>query len=234
MDEGSVDGRRNQLISHVVPKSRSCGVLSFMTTAGPPKDGGAREGKTCTKIRAGRATTSRRPLRGAETQPALWSVAACVHLLCHSPCLIYNNGRGSSNLPHPSRRHPSASTPRGGLPLPAWPPSLPPFLLFLRSREHNERGHHFKPPQLSEGPLHHGLRPVAAQACWPTTRPTYLLANVRASVRSLHFGLRLLRRVARVSALPSKYGLLVARPPPLPQRRRRRRCTRPPKNGSDP
>ena len=122
---------------------------------------------------------------------------------------------------------------------PAWraasacPASLPPFLLFLRSREHNERGHHFKPPQLSEGPLHHGLRPVAAQACWPTTRPTYLLANVRPSVRSLHFGLGLLRRVARVSALPSKYGLLVARPPPLPQRRRRR-CTRPPKNGSDP
>ena len=65
------------------------------------------------------------------------------------------------------------------------PPFLPPFLLFLlflRSREHNERGHHFKPPQLSEGPLHHGLRPVAAQACWPTTRPTYLLANVRPSV----------------------------------------------------
>ena len=124
MDEGSVDGRRNQLISHVVPKSRSCGVLSFMTTAGPPKDGGAREGKTCTKIRAGRATTSRRPLRGAETQHAApRSVAACVHLLCHSPCLIYNNGRGSSNLPHPSRRHPSA--PRGGLPLPARPPSLP-------------------------------------------------------------------------------------------------------------
>ena len=71
---------------------------------------------------------------------------------------------------------------------PAWraasacPASLPPFLLFLRSREHNERGHHFKPPQLSEGPLHQGLRPVAAQACWPTTRPTYLLANVRPSV----------------------------------------------------
>ena len=36
MDEGSVDGRRNQLISHVVPKSRSCGVLSFMTTDGRP------------------------------------------------------------------------------------------------------------------------------------------------------------------------------------------------------
>ena len=60
MDEGSVDGRRNQLISHVVPKSRSCGVLSFMTTADPPKYVGARKrGRLALKFAPGE-----QPLRG--------------------------------------------------------------------------------------------------------------------------------------------------------------------------
>ena len=70
-------------------------------------------------------------------------------------------------------------------------PSPLPLPISLR-REHNERGHHFKTPQLSKGLLASDC--AACQAGWLAYRHTTLAHSSppprRPSIRSLHFGSR--------------------------------------------
>ena len=144
-------------------------------------------------------------------------------LLCHSPCLIYNNGRSAAAaatasaavaaallLVLPSVRSFSSSS--------SFAPSLthaaPCGWSLARPlsplREHNERGHHFKAPRLSKGPL----ASRATLAGWLAGQPPGHLA--RSLTRHRRPFVACWTSTSRVSALPSGYGLLACR------RRRRR------------